>query len=111
MGYRFGADYDLNPLMDAFGIEFELSAGDATTMLTGVLDTEWVESDTGGSPTMQQVAKILIRTGDVRDAGEVVRPGARMYRDTYEYIIREVLAEYGGLTAVICQVCHAPELP
>lgn len=107
-GYTFGADYDLKPLMDNFGSEFALSDRESTATLTGILDTEWAESDSGGQPTMQRLARILARTTAVRDLPDHVCRGGHMYQGEYEYSIREIMAEYGGLTALVCQVRYAP---
>lgn len=108
-GYTFGADYDLQPLMDAFGSEFDLSDRQTTATIIGVLDTEWAESDTGSNPTMQRLARITVRTIDVRTMEEHIHQGGHMYQGQYEYTIRQIMPEYGGLTLLECQVCYAPE--
>lgn len=107
MGYTFGEEYDIQPLMDAFGSDFDMSSRDATTTVTGVLDTEWAESESGGIPIMQRIARILVRTNDVRLIA-AIQCGGHMYQGEYEYTIREVMPEYGGLTTLVCQVRHAP---
>ena len=109
-GYVFGEDYDIDPIMDAFGSEFQASSRDSTLTITAVLDTEYAESDAGGIPTMQRLARILMRTVDLRDpmVGPSIQQGRHLYQGSYEYTIREIMPEYGGLTLLICQVCYAP---
>ena len=107
-GYIFGEEYDIQPLMDAFGSDFDLSSRESTVTVTAVLDTEWAESDSGGIPTMQRLARILIRTTDVRTMGDHIHTGGHMYQGEYEYTIREIMPEYGGLTTLVAQVRYAP---
>lgn len=107
LAYPYGSETDLAPFFAAFGSEFRVGQ----TKITGILDTEYVESES----TTQRVAHILIRTTDVNKVApfktlnyvvnDIDDPIMRLAAPgRYDYIINRIETSYGGMSTLICNI-------
>lgn len=111
--YPFGSGTDLLPYFQAFGVTFQ--SGSET--LQGILDTEYAESFTGGTPSQHRIAYILIKTEDMNKVSlnksiQYVVPdyptGDALLRlgepGNYDYVVRNIQTQYGGMVSLRCDV-------